>query len=60
MIIDLGRFGVADRHQDLALFVRSARRNFPELDTEALLARHYPVAADPLKLAYYRQLDELY
>lgn len=59
-IIDLGRFGVADRHQDLALFVRSARRNFPELDTEALLARHYPVAADPEKLAYYRQLDELY
>ena len=59
-IIDLGRFGVADRHQDLALFVRSARRNFPALDIEALLARHYPVAADPLKLAYYRQLDELY
>ena len=59
-IIDLGRFGVADRHQDLALFVRSGRRNFPGLDIEALLARHYPVAADPLKLAYYRQLDELY
>ncbi len=59
-IIDLGRFGVADRHQDLALFVRSARRNFPALDIEALLARHYPVAADPGKLAYYRQLDELY
>ena len=59
-IIDLGRFGVADRHQDLALFVRSGRRNFPRLDIEALLARHYPVAADPEKLAYYRQLDELY
>lgn len=59
-IIDLGRFGVADRHQDLALFVRSARRNFPNLDIETLLARHYPVAASPAKLAYYRQLDELY
>ena len=59
-IIDLGRFGVADRHQDLALFVRSGRRNVPGLDVEALLARHYPVAADPEKLAYYRQLDELY
>jgi aminoglycoside 3'-phosphotransferase-2 len=59
-IIDLGRFGVADRHQDLALFVRSARRNFPDQDIDALLARHYPVAASPAKLAYYRQLDELY
>jgi aminoglycoside phosphotransferase len=59
-IIDLGRFGVADRHQDLALFIRSGRRNFPDLDIEALMARHYPVAADPRKLAYYRQLDELY
>jgi aminoglycoside 3'-phosphotransferase-2 len=59
-LIDLGRFGVADRHQDLALFVRSARRNFPQLDIEALLARHYPVVASPESLAYYRQLDELY
>jgi aminoglycoside 3'-phosphotransferase-2 len=59
-IIDLDRFGVADRHQDLALFVRSGRRNFPGLDVEALMARHYRVAADPQKLAYYRQLDELY
>jgi aminoglycoside 3'-phosphotransferase-2 len=59
-IIDLGRFGVADRHQDLALFLRSGRRNFPALDVEALIARRYPVAADPEKLAFYRQLDELY
>jgi len=59
-IIDLGRFGVADRHQDLALFVRSGKRNFPELDIEALVARHYPVAASAEKLAFYRQLDELY
>jgi aminoglycoside 3'-phosphotransferase-2 len=59
-LIDLGRFGVADRHQDLALFIRSAARNFPKLDIGALLARHYPVAASPQKLAYYRQLDELY
>jgi aminoglycoside phosphotransferase len=59
-IIDLGRFGVADRRQDLALFARSARRNFPALDVMALIARHYPVAVDPERLAFYRQLDELY
>jgi len=59
-IIDLGRFGVADRHQDLALFVRSGKRNFPHLDIEALVARHYPARVSVEKLAFYRQLDELY
>jgi aminoglycoside 3'-phosphotransferase-2 len=59
-MIDLGRFGVADRHQDLALFVRSASRNFPYLDIDALLARHYPAAASPETMAYYRLLDEFY
>jgi aminoglycoside phosphotransferase len=59
-IIDLGRFGVADRHQDLALFARSARRNFPDLDIDALLGRSYPMAVKPELLEYYRRLDELY
>lgn len=58
-IIDLGRFGVADRYQDLALFVRSAAYNFPDLPVRALLAEHYPVQPiDDDKLEYYRLLDE--
>jgi aminoglycoside 3'-phosphotransferase-2 len=59
-MIDLGRFGIADRHQDLALFVRSAKRNVPGVDGEALLTRYYPFAASAEKLAYYRRLDEIY
>jgi aminoglycoside 3'-phosphotransferase-2 len=59
-IVDLGRFGVADRCQDLAIFLRSARRNFPGLDIEALVGRHYPGAAPAERLSYYRQLDEFY
>ncbi|HEY1426744.1 MAG TPA: APH(3') family aminoglycoside O-phosphotransferase [Caulobacteraceae bacterium] len=60
-IIDLGRFGVADRHQDLALFIRSAGHNFPDLPIRALLAAHYPVQpVDDAKLDFYRLLDEFY
>jgi aminoglycoside 3'-phosphotransferase-2 len=60
-IIDLGRFGVADRHQDLALFIRSAKHNFPDLPIEALVATHYLSATvETKKLALYRLLDEFY
>jgi aminoglycoside 3'-phosphotransferase-2 len=59
-LIDLGRFGVADRHQDLALFLRSARHNHPHVDLAALLEAHYPLAAvDEARCAFYRLLDEL-
>ena len=59
-LIDLGRFGVADRYLDLALFVRSALRNFPGLPILALVEAHYPqheISSD--KLIYYSLLDEL-
>lgn len=60
-LIDLGRAGVADRYVDLALFVRSGRRNAPHLDVPALVAEHYPLARlDPAKLEFYRILDELF
>ena len=60
-LIDLGRAGVADRYQDLALFARSGRRNAPRLDVPALLEAHYPLARlDRGKLEFYRILDELY
>ena len=60
-VIDLGRFGVADRHQDLALFIRSATHNFPTLAIEAIVDAHYPLApVDPEKLVFYRLLDEFY
>jgi len=60
-LIDLGRAGVADRHHDLALFVRSGRRNAPHLDVPELIRRHYPLETlDEAKLDFYRLLDELY
>ena len=60
-MIDLGRAGVADRYQDLALFVRSGARNFPHLPVRALLEAHYPLAElDEAKLDFYRLLDEFY
>jgi len=59
--LDADRAGLADRYQDLALFVRSGARNFPDLPVRALLAAHYPLAAlDEAKLDFYRLLDEFY
>lgn len=60
-LIDLGRAGVADRYQDLAIFLRSGRRNAPHLDLPALIAEHYPLPdPDAAKLEFYRILDELF
>lgn len=60
-LIDVGRFGIADRYQDLSLFLRSARRNHPQVDAVHLLARHYPLAdLDPARLDFYRFLDEFF
>jgi aminoglycoside 3'-phosphotransferase-2 len=60
-VIDLGLAGVADRYQDLALFVRSSTHNFPDLNARALVQAHYPIASlDEQKLEFYRTLDEFY
>lgn len=60
-LVDLGRFGLADPYQDLALFLRSAARNHPEIDALTLLMERYPLAAvDTDRCAFYRLLDELF
>jgi aminoglycoside 3'-phosphotransferase-2 len=60
-IVDLGLAGVADRYQDLALFLRSSAHNFQDVDARALLVEHYPLdAVDERKLSFYRTLDEFY
>lgn len=60
-LIDLGRLGVSDRYQDLAIFLRSGARNAPHLDVAALVPAHYPLAdLDLARLHYYRLLDEIF
>lgn len=60
-LLDLGRFGLADRYQDLAIFLRSAKRNHPHIDAPALLREHYPLAqVDETACAFYRLLDEFF
>nr|QQZ51527.1 phosphotransferase [Phenylobacterium glaciei] len=60
-LIDLGRFGIADRYQDLSLFLRSAQRNHPQVDAVHLLATHYPLTdLDAVRLAFYQFLDEFF
>jgi len=60
-LIDLGRAGVADRHQDLGLFIRSAEHNFPGIPVRALIAAHYRLAPlDERKVAFYQELDEFF
>jgi aminoglycoside phosphotransferase len=56
-VIDVGRLGVADRHQDLALATRG-------LDADAgaalLAAQPWRDRVDPARLDLYRLLDELF
>lgn len=60
-IVDLGRFGLADPYQDLALFLRSAKYNYPDLDAAAILRERYPLTEiDEAACDFYRLMDELF
>jgi aminoglycoside phosphotransferase len=60
-LVDLGLAGPADRYQDLALFLRSAARNHPQVDARAILRANYPVGdLDEAKVDFYRLLDEFF
>jgi kanamycin kinase/aminoglycoside 3'-phosphotransferase-2 len=61
-IIDLGRLGIADRHQDLALAHRSLRddglnEQYGPAFAEHFL-NHYGLAADPARMEWHELLDE--
>jgi kanamycin kinase/aminoglycoside 3'-phosphotransferase-2 len=57
--IDMGRAGVADRHQDLALAIRSIRYNFGE-EMVPFFLNEYGFEVDETKIKYYQLLDEFY
>lgn len=58
--IDLGRAGIADRYNDLAIASRSIRFNLG-LEMERLFFAMYGLEqVDEEKIAYYRMMDELF
>lgn len=58
-MLDLGRAGLADRHVDLSIAVRSLRHNLGAEHAEAFLDTYGRELVDTGKLEYYRTLDEL-
>ena len=60
-VVDLSRAGIADRYQDIALFLRSFRSNIgaPDLD---LFSQQYGLkeTLNFQKLEFYRALDEFF
>jgi aminoglycoside phosphotransferase len=63
-MLDVGRLGVADRHLDLALAVRSMSDTSlnPAYGPEAadVMLAAYGLTADPWRLDFYRLLDEFF
>jgi aminoglycoside 3'-phosphotransferase-2 len=62
--VDLGRFGIADRHQDLALAERSLRHNCADRGLAQDLGTHffagYGQTPDAEKMTFYCLLDEFF
>lgn len=61
-LVDLGRLGLADRHQDLALATRSLGPINAQYGQNAAgdLVAAYGGSVDPGLIAYYRLLDEFF
>ncbi len=58
--IDLGRGGIADIYQDIALCVRSLKHNFETDDYTGLFFKHLGIEPDWERIDYYILLDELF
>jgi aminoglycoside phosphotransferase len=58
--VDLGRAGVADRHQDLALAARSIVYNFGDEWVQPFFEAYGEPSPDEAKMAFYKLLDEFY
>jgi kanamycin kinase/aminoglycoside 3'-phosphotransferase-3 len=58
--IDLGRAGIADKWQDIALCIRSLRYNFHTERYDGLLLDRMGIPNNTEKLEYYTLLDELF
>ncbi|MFC0472225.1 APH(3') family aminoglycoside O-phosphotransferase [Halalkalibacter kiskunsagensis] len=58
--IDLGRAGVSDRYQDLALAIRSITYNFGEEYIPFFLKEYGYKELDETKISYYQLMDEFF
>jgi kanamycin kinase/aminoglycoside 3'-phosphotransferase-3 len=58
--IDLGRAGIADKWQDIALCVRSLEHNLDNSKYTDLLFEYLGIQPDAEKIRYYILLDELF
>ena len=58
--VDWGRAGISDRHQDLAIAIRSLRHHFNGDSVEAFLDTYGRHKVDTKKVNYYMLLDELF
>jgi aminoglycoside 3'-phosphotransferase II len=59
--VDLARAGIADRHQDIALFLRSFQFNVAKPNIDLFLREYKHIKElDSKKLAFYRLLDEFF
>ncbi len=58
--IDLGRAGIADRYQDIALAARSLAHNFGARWMSLLFEEYGLDVVDHAKIAYYQLLDEFF
>ncbi|MGV3489138.1 MAG: phosphotransferase [Tuberibacillus sp.] len=59
-LIDWGRGGIADRHQDLAIMIRSLRHNMGERSVQSFIDTYGRNRIDFNKIDYYIMLDELF
>lgn len=58
--VDLHRAGIADRYKDIALAIRSIRRNL-DYDLESVFLNEYGITSpDVEKIEYYMLLDEFF
>ena len=59
-LVDCGRAGVGDRHQDLALAMRSPTFNFGADTVGTFLSAYGSAPIDPRALEFFTILDEFF
>lgn len=59
-LLDLGRLGIADRHQDIALVLRDIEGDFGAGWSDAFVTAYGIGAIDDTRITFFRLLDELF